>query len=233
MTITMTPISAIPPLQNGDQLTRDEFERRYHAMPGLKWAELIEGVVYMPSPVSHEFHGGPHVDVAAWLGVYRASTPGADAGDNSTVRLDTDNEPQTDVILFVRPDHGGRVVIDHDGYIAGSPDLVAEVSASSASLDLNKKLHAYRRNRVTEYLVWRVYDAAVDWFVFRDGRFDQLPPDPADGLMKSEAFPGLWLDPAALVRRDLGGVLAALTRGLGSSAHAAFVARLAARRITP
>lgn len=37
----------ILPLENGDRLTRSEFERRYHAMSSVKKAELIEGMVYM------------------------------------------------------------------------------------------------------------------------------------------------------------------------------------------
>jgi Uma2 family endonuclease len=221
-----------PPLQSGDRLTPAEFLRRYRAMPHVKKAELIEGEVYMASPVSHEFHGGPHIDVATWLGVYKASTPGTDAGDNSTVRLDRKNVPQPDALLFVRPDHGGRVTKDKKGYIVGAPDLVFEVSASTASIDLGKRLTAYRRSGVAEYVVWRVYDAAVDWFVLRGGQFVPLAPDPADGLLKSETFPGLWLDPAALLRRDLAAVLAALARGLATPDHAAFAARLAAARQT-
>lgn len=224
-------VPIIPPLESGDRLTRAEFHRRYEAMPGVRKAELVEGEVHMPSPVSHRYHGGPHLDVAAWLGVYRASTPGTDAGDNSTVRLDADNEPQPDALLYVLPECGGRVrLTKKKGYIRRAPDLVVEIAASSASIDLGKKLTAYRRNRVSEYLVWRVYDAAADWFVHRAGAFDPLAPDPADGLLRSVAFPGLWLDPAALVRRDLSAVLAALNRGLASPEHAAFVQQLAARR---
>jgi Uma2 family endonuclease len=231
MNILVRPARPIPPLENGDRLTREEFERRYEAMPDVR-AELVEGVVYMSSPVSHEFHGGPHADLMTWAGVYKASTPGTSAADNTTVRLDLDNEPQPDVLLFVRPDHGGRVALT-DGYVHGAPELVAEVSASTASLDLGMKLNVYRRNQVAEYVVWRVYDDALDWFVLRAGQFVPLAPDPADGLLKSETFPGLWLDPAALLRRDLAAVLAALTRGLATPDHAAFAARLAAARRTP
>src|SRR5689334_363650 len=111
------PKPKLPPLQSGDRLTPAEFLRRYRAMPHVKKAELIEGEVYMPSPVSHEFHGGPHSDVIIWLGMYRVSTPGTDTGDNSTVRLDRKNVPQPDVSLFVRPDHGGRVQLDRKGYV--------------------------------------------------------------------------------------------------------------------
>lgn len=230
MNMPLNKMPAIPPLVNGDRLTRDEFERRYHAMSHVNKAELIEGVVYMPSPVTWTFHGSPHVDVAAWLGVYCASTPGTDAGDNSTVRLDTDNEPQPDAALIIRPEYGGRVTLDAEGYLSGSPEFILEVSASRVNIDLGQRFQVYLRNQVSEYVVWRIYDSAIDWFVFRNGQFDRHEPDPADGLLKSAVFPGLWLDPAALVNRDKMAVLAALSRGLASPEHAAFVQQLAARR---
>ena len=184
---------AIPPLENGDRLTRDEFERRYDAMPGLKKAELIEGEVYMPSPVRHGRHGHPHTRLVTWLGNYETDTPGVEAGDNGSVRLDLDNEPQPDGFLFIRPEHGGQARISEDDYIEGAPELVAEVASSSASYDLGKKLNVYRRNGVREYVVWRVLDRQVDWFVNRGGRFEPMPP-PADGILRSAVFPGLWLD---------------------------------------
>src|SRR5437764_514536 len=152
-----------PPLENGDRLTRIEFERRYAAMPEVKKAELIEGVVYMPSPVRFEFHAGPHFDLITWAGLYRVSTPGVRGGDNGTLRLDLDNEHQPDVLLMILPGHGGRARIDADGYVAGPPELIAEVAASSVSIDLHARLNAYRRNGVPEYVVWRVYDREIDW----------------------------------------------------------------------
>ena len=147
---------AIAPLKDGDRLTRDEFERRYLAMPDLKKAELIEGVVHVSSPVRHRSHGRQHLHLGFWLCAYEGGTPGVEAGDNSTVRLDLHNVPQPDCLLFVQPEHGGRVRISEDGYIEGAPELVAEVAASSVSLDLGSKLEAYRRNGVHEYIVWRV-----------------------------------------------------------------------------
>ena len=221
---TAAPILPVPPLQDGQRLTRDEFERRYEAMPDVKKAELIEGVVYMPSPVRHRHHGGPHGRLMAWLITYADFTPGIEGGDNSTVRLDMDNEPQPDACLFIPT--GGQARIDDDGYITGAPEMVAEVAASSVSYDLHEKLNAYRRNAVREYLVWRVEDSALDWFVFRSGQFVPLAPG-ADGILRSEVFPGLWLDPAAWLRNDRPRVHAVLQQGLASPEHAAFVARLA------
>ena len=152
-------------------------------------------------------------------------------GDNSTVRLDLENEPQPDCLLFIQPEHGGQVRIGEDDYIEGAPDLVAEVAASSVSYDLGKKLGAYAANGVREYVVWRVLDRAIDWFANRGGSFERILPQ-VDGTLRSEVFPGLWLDPAALVRGDVNAVLAVVQQGLNSPEHAEFVARLERDRTT-
>lgn len=213
-----------PPLENGDRLTRAEFERRYAAMPHIKKAELIEGVVHMPSPVTDE-HAAPHFDVIGWLAYYRAATPGISGGDNGTLRLDLDNEPQPDAFLRILASHGGQARVDADGYVNGAPELVAEVARSSVNIDLHAKLHVYRRNGVREYLVWRVLDQVIDWFVLREGRYEPLAPA-AEEVYQSEVLPGLWLDAAALLRGDLRAVFQTVQRGLDSSEHAAFVTRL-------
>ena len=213
------------PLATGDRLTRDEFERRYASMPEMKKAELIEGVVYMPSPVSDDYHGRPHLDLATWIGVYIAGTPGVRGGDNSTLRLDMDNEPQPDLLLRIDPDARGQTRTSEEGYVEGAPELVVEVAASSASYDLHDKKNACRRNGVQEYLVRRVLDEEVDWFVLREGRYELLEPDD-QGVLRSEVFPGLWLDAPALIGGDLSAVFERLQEGLAGEEHAAFVKRL-------
>lgn len=215
----------IPPLENGDRLTRDEFERRWEAMPHIKSAELIEGTVHMPSPVRLDHHGHPHALLQGWTFCYEAATPGVQAADNTSVRLDLDNMPQPDTILRILAECGGQAVVDTDGYLAGGPELAAEVAASSASIDLHAKFHVYRRNMVREYIVWRVLDKAVDWFVLRGGKYELLPKE-SDGYFHSEVFPGLWLDPAALVNRQANRVVEVLQQGLMTEAHALFVERL-------
>jgi len=152
------PANAVPPLEPGDRLTRDEFERRYQAMPELKKAELIEGIVFIPPPVRVRRHACPHARIVGWLGHYEAGTSGVAVADNPTVRLDLDNEPQPDAMLYIAPERGGQVRISPDDYVESAPDLVLEVASSSVSFDLNTKLHVYRRNGVQEYLVWRVLD---------------------------------------------------------------------------
>jgi Uma2 family endonuclease len=218
--------SYVPPLENGDRLTRAEFERRYHAMPTSFRAELIEGVVAVASPVRFNVHGEQHAELLHWLMLYRDGTPGIRCADNATERLDLDNEPQPDVCLLIDPARGGNVKIDADGYIEGAPELVAEVAASSVSLDLGPKLNAYRRNGVREYIVWRVQDNEIDWFIHREGRFDRLQPG-TDGITRSETYPGLWLDAPALIQGDLPRVHAVLRQGLASAEHEAFVSKLA------
>jgi Uma2 family endonuclease len=218
----MTTTPRVPELRAGDVLTRDEFERRYAAMPDLKKAELIEGVVYVGSPVRHAVHGRPEHVLASWLGFYEASTPGLDGSSNATVRLDLDNEPQPDLLLRLPERAGGRSRVDADGYLEGPPELVIEVAASSASYDLHQKLRAYRRNGVLEYLVFRTEDREVDWFVLEGGAYVRRQPD-ANGLLHSRTFPGLALDVHALLRDDLPALRATVDAHVGTPEHAAFV----------
>lgn len=230
--IPTPPSARVIPLQNGDRLTRDEFERRYSAMPDVKKAELIEGVVYMPSPVNHEYHGGPHFDVIGWLGLYRIATPGVWGGDNSSLRLDLDNEPQPDAFLMIAGGSPGGAQVASDGYVEGAPELVVEVAASSASYDLHDKLRAYRRNGVPEYVVWRTYDGAIDWFVLRGSEYERLAPG-EDGILRSLVLPGLWLDPAALIAGDMARVAEVAQAGLASAEHAQFLEALRSSREQP
>jgi Uma2 family endonuclease len=212
------------PLESGDKLSREEFERRYMAMPEVKKAELIEGTVFVEYRVKFMAHAQPHGRITGWLGTYEAYTSGLLAGNHCTVRLDSNNEMQPDCLLMI--EHGGLAGIDIDGYVEGAPELILEVAASSASIDMHDKLIAYQRNRVQEYLVWRVYEKAFDWFHLVDGKYEQMPAN-AEGIICSEVFPGLWLAKDALLRNDFAKVLEVLQQGLASPEHQAFVAGLA------
>ena len=227
-TISNKSRARIAPLEPGDRLTRDEFERRYAAMPELKKAELIEGVVYMAPAVRWDSHGRPHADFMAWLGVYRAATTGVVVGDNSSIRLDLDNEPQPDAAMIIEPSAGGQAKLTDDGYVEGAPEFVAEIAGSSVSIDMNDKLQAYLRNGAREYVVWRVYDEAIDYFILREGKY--VPLTSSDGIVRSEVFPGLWLDVTALLRGDMATVLRILQQGLGTPEHTEFVKRLESKR---
>lgn len=211
---------AVPPLENGDRLSRSEFERRYQAMPHLRKAELVEGVVYkMASPLRIKSHGEPHGNLAGWLWTYKASTPGIVLGIEPTVRLDPDNEPQPDAVLFVP---GRQARIGDDDYIEGAPELMIEVAASSAAIDLHDKKRAYRRNGVCEYIVWRTLDHQIDWFRLQDDEYLPLIPD-EQGIIRSQVFPGLWLAVPALLSGEMAQVLAVLQEGLATVEHQEFV----------
>ncbi len=214
----------LPRLQAGDRMNRIEFERRYRAMPEMTDAELVEGVVYMPSPVSASQHGEPHADLVTWLGVYRVHTPGVRCGDNSSLRLDTVNMPQPDSYLRIEDQCGGRSRLV-EGMIEGPPELIVEIAASSVSYDLHDKFTAYQRNQVQEYLVWRVLDRTIDWFELIDGTFQSL--ETGDGIYRSRVFPGLWLNLVAVTGDDPRAVLQTLQLGIESNDHVAFVSRLA------
>ncbi len=216
-----------PTLESGDRLTRAEFERRYQAMPDLKKAELIGGVVYMGSPVRARQHGQLHSDLMGWLWVYRVATPGVYAADNATVRLDWDNEPQPDGLLRLDEALGGQSCISDDDYLEGAPELIVEIAGSSVAYDLHDKLKAYRRNGVCEYLVWLVEEQEFRWYVLLEGNYCLQETDDA-GCLKSAVFPGLWLKVDALIAGDMQQVLQCLQQGLQSAEHQVFVARLAA-----
>lgn len=196
-------------LESGDRLTRAEFHRRYCARPDIKKAELVEGVVYVASPVRQAGHGGEHAIAILWMGTYAARVPGLDVGDNSTVFLDADNEVQPDAFLFWRDLAKGGAHLTADGYVEGAPPLVFEIAASSASYDLHDKLRAYRRAGTPEYIVWRTLDTAIDWFRLHEGEYIRVEPD-HQGMIESSVFPGLRLNVPAMLARDRAGVLAAL-----------------------
>src|SRR5437773_12247671 len=205
------PAAAEPLLEPGDHLSRDEFERRYERMPNLKKAELIEGIVYMPSPVRVKKHPQPHSQLGTWLGVYASETAGVGCFNNSTVRLDLDNEPQPDLVLMKLPEKGGHARISADDYVEGAPELAVEIVGSSQAYDLHQKKGAYRRNGVREYLAWITGENRLVWWELRHGEYEQISVD-KKGVLKSRIFPGLWLATAGLLRGDMKTVVATLVR---------------------
>jgi len=235
MTVQSVPITNKPqhstrrqatlPLQTGDRLSRAEFQRRYRAHPEIKKAELVDGVVYIISPVHFKQHGVPHASLVTWLGTYCAATPGILGGDNATVRLDYENEVQPDALLRLEPVHGGQSRITEDDYLQGPPELIVEIAASSAAYDLHDKRRVYARNGVQEYLVVQMYERRIDWFALREGVYETLTPDES-GVLHSQIFPGLWLQPSAFWAGDLATMLSTLQRGLDSPEHATFITHL-------
>ena len=200
----------IPPLENGDHLTAKEFLRRYKAMPAVKKAELIQGIVSMASPVRSEQHGKPDALIQTWLGSYAALHPSVQHRVNTTLRLGPDEVPQPDGLLFRIPEAGGRCTVDSDGYLCGPPELVVEIAASSVSRDAREKLVSYCRVEIAEYLLWRVEDEVIEWFHLAEDEYQLLPANEF-GVIESRMFPGLRLDVPAALRFDAAALLAGLS----------------------
>ena len=215
----------IPPLESGDRLDRYEFERRYSAMPHLRKAERIERVVYLPAALGFRSHGRPHALLMAWLTDYWVVTPGVELGIEPTVRLDLDNDPQPDAVLLIDEQCGGQARLSEDDYIEGAPELVAEIAASSAAIDLGDKKRAYCRNSVKEYIVWQVFDQKLEWFHLQEGKYVLLPVD-QDGVIRSQVFPGLWLAVNDLLTGNMARVLAVMQQGLATTDYVNFVQQL-------
>lgn len=216
----------LPPLEDGQRLDQPTFHELYAATGEKKSFELIGGVVFMVLP-AFEGHGGHDSIVGGWIFYYRRATPGLKGSTNVSTILGDDAEVQPDQQLRIAEHLGGRARVE-GGYVVGPPELVVEISDSSRSKDLGPKKAAYEKAGVPEYLVVGVGPKEVRWFVLRDGAYQELAPA-EDGTLRSEAFPGLWLDPKALFEEDLDGLIAALERGLASPEHTRFVAELAAR----
>lgn len=212
------PADALPPLESGDRLHAGEFLRRYDAMPDLKKAELIQGIVYnMASPVNTGFHGKQDALIQGWLCVYAASNDQIAHAANPTVKLGPDDIPQPDSILYRESDEGSST-LEKDGYLHGPPELVVEIAASSASRDAGVKKATYLRAGVKEYLLWRVYDGEIDWLRLNaeEGDWESLPSDPDSGHIKSREFPGLVLDTEAALKLDSATVLKTLQSAINS-----------------
>lgn len=211
---------ALPVLEAGDHLDRPTFHQRYEAMPRHFRAELIQGIVIVPSPLSLD-HADFHTIVTTWLGNYRAATPGTRGLDNATMFLSEESETQPDAALVIDADRGGQTRRSGK-YLAGAPELIVEVTSSSEAYDLHEKFQVYEAAGVREYVVLVLRDMRVEWFVSRDGRFERMGTGD-DGILRSTVFPGLWLDAAALVAQDIPTLLKVLAHGLSRPEHAEFV----------
>lgn len=212
--MTMDP-EAIPPLENGDHLSASEFLRRFESMPEIKKAELIQGLVALASPVHTDVHGEQDGLIQGWLSYYAAFRSGVRHATNATLRLGPDDVPQPDAMLFRDAEQGGKTRLDKKGYLTGAPELIVEVAASSVSRDAQEKFVSYRRAGVLEYVLWRVQDEAIDWFVLEEDEY--RPVKPVEGVLQSRVFSGLWLEVEAALRGDRAAVLATLRRGMGES----------------
>ena len=227
---TVPEAPARPPqaveLHSGDRMTREEFHRLYEQTPQDFKAELIGGVVYVAFPLRRK-HGINHLPLGTLLTLYEGMTPGVEAGDNTTLLLGDDSEPQPDLYLRVLPEYGGQSETTENDYVAGPPELVAEVAHSSRAIDLHSKLDDYARYGVLEYLVFDLQESKLYWFDLQTRK--QLSAE-NDGIIRIRVFPGLWIDVAALLQRKITELTETLKKGLNSGEHADFVKRLAEQK---
>jgi Uma2 family endonuclease len=218
--------ATVPPLCNGDHLKQAEFHRRYTLCGDDEKFELVGGTVFMASPLRI-----PHSDytdeIAFILGLYRRATPGVQVLHNATTILGEESEPQPDLGLRVLPGYGGQSGNSPDDYVQGPPELLIEIAHSNRALAMYGKRDDYRGAGVAEYLVVCVEEKEVHWFDFARG--GTIRPD-RRGVSRSQVFPGLWLDSAALLRLDSRRLREVVEQGLASRPHAAFVRRLEAAR---
>jgi Uma2 family endonuclease len=212
-----------PELRTGDRMTREEFHRVYEKMPEDFEAELVGGVVYVASPLKRR-HGANHLPLGTVFFAYEGNTPGVECGDNTTILLGEEGEPQPDLYLRILPEFGGQSWTTRNDYVAGAPELLAEIAHSSRSIDLHAKREDYARYGVLEYLVVCLREAQLRWFDLRANQ--ELLPE-ADGVFRVRAFPGLWIHGEALLAKDYRCLMATLEQGLATAEHGAFVRRLA------
>jgi Uma2 family endonuclease len=206
-----------------------EFLRCREALPELKFAELIDGIVHIPSPLMLD-HGDIDLRVDSWLKLYVHATPGTQAACNATCQM-LDDVPQPDVFLRVRPSHRGQSRDKRKGeadYLVGAPELVIEMCLTSTEVDFGPKLVLYECACVREYITIELLRKRIVWRILEDGTYKPLPP-PEDGVLRSRFFPGLWLDVVAFWADDGAKMTAALTAGLSTEEHQRFIASLAAK----
>jgi Uma2 family endonuclease len=221
-----TDLSPAPTLQDGARMTRADFIALWEQIPELKFAELIGGVVHMPSPVTMD-HGDQENDAGGWTYCYKVATPGCASGNNATTYL-LEDATQPDVNLRLLPEYGGKSWVE-DKYLHGSPELFVETSLSSEAHDLGPKLALYEEAGVQEYLVILMERKEIRWHQLVNGKYELVQPD-AEGVWRSLVFPGLWLHGKAMLDGNAPQVVATLQRGLASEEHQRFVEELAKRK---
>ena len=210
-------------LREGERLTRDEFMRRWEAMPDLKFAELIDGIVHMPSPLSN-VHGDFHARVCVWLGNYVMVTPGCLLVTSVTWLMTDTSVPQPDLALKILAEYGGKSWMEGE-YPGGAPELIVEISHTTGSRDSGVKQRLYERSGVREYLIVKTKKRQISWNELVEGKYREIQPG-EDGLLRSRVFPGLWLNTTALWNCDYGGLYAGVQQGASIPEHAEFVDKL-------
>ena len=221
----LSPVLKATEFVTGERMDVEEFLHRWDELPELKNVELIDGVVHVSSPVSRD-HGNFDALIIWWLAHYAQATTGCSAGKNSTWLM-LDSAPQPDSYLRILPSHGGQSG-DEKRFCTGAPELAVEICLTSTEVDFGPKRDLYLKAGVREYITIELMWKRIVWRVAEEGMY--LQELPTDGIIRSETFPGLWLDVAALWAGDGARMLTALNAGLATEAHQQFVERLAAAR---
>jgi hypothetical protein len=224
----MTHLAWIEPLliRPGDRMTLEEFLERWEQMPDLKFAELIDGTVYMPSPISRE-HMRVDSRVQGLCSYYCLRTAGTESGTNGTWLLNGVGGAQPDCSVHILQEFGGRSTTKR-GLAAGAPEFVAEVCYSSRAYDLGPKLALYQAAGVDEYLAILVEERRFEWRVLINGSYELMDSD--HGVYRSRILPGLWIDSNAFWNDQSAALLQTLEQGLASQEHQDFAALLLQRR---
>lgn len=210
------------PFTTGQIMTREEFLCRWEQVPDLRHAELIEGYVYVPSPLG-VYHAEFDGQMSGLLSRYAGATPGCREGTNATWLM-LSSAPQPDAYLRILPEFGGQSSIEGK-LITGAPELVVELSLTSTDIDFGPKLRLYERAQVREYITIEILARGIAWRVHEKGRYREIEPGD-DGVLRCMTFPGLWLNVQAYWERDDEQLAATLEAGLATPEHAAFVQHL-------
>jgi len=218
----LSPLVPISRLITGERLTLAEFLHAWDAQTDIRRAELIEGVVHMPSPVTREY-GRFHATVISWLWHYAQATPGCECGDNTTWLM-LESAPQPDAFLRIVPERGGQSR-NEANYNAGAPELIVEVSLTSTEVDFGPKLALYQRVGVQEYVTIELLTRRIVWRVLENASYGELAVG-SDAVLRSHRFPGLWLDVEAFWINDGERLMKTLETGLRTDGHSQFAASL-------
>jgi Uma2 family endonuclease len=223
-----TPILETPPeaqpLITGIRLSREEFLRRWESLPELKKAELIEGIVFVPSPVGRR-HSFFDTKLSAWLFLYAAHTPWTEAGSDATCDL-IGSMPQPDSFLLIL---GGNETHEKK-FVDVAPELVVEICDTSTDYDYGPKLDLYRRAGVKEYITVDTMHGWLVWRILIDGDYKHLAAGD-EGVLRSPTFPGLWLNPEHVWLADSIPMIELLQQGIASPEHSAFVQSLSEKNL--
>lgn len=180
----------------------------------------------MISPVRDASHADPHFVINGWLALYGFGLKGVRGKVAATLKIDQETDVQPDAMLLLSPEFGGGTWTDEQDLLHGTPELIVEITGDSEGVDAVTKRKLYHRFGVQEYLLWIASEDRIVWESLVDGEYQELPIDES-GVIRSQVFPGLWLNEPALLAGDTAALMATLALGLRSSEHRKFAGRFA------